>query len=722
MRIGNLQPDNAFRSIYLACTLPFIFMGAGAALGQRSTNPPYAFSTLYPAFLNTGITPAYSEYVSPTSPAIYDPTAGDFESQFTSPSGKQVTVVVKSPVTTAEYDVPPISPNETVADYLNNAFLSGSQPRTKTIIKFPKGTYSFDYPLYSNASGRYVHWQIPSGATDLVVDGQSSTVNFSDLALGLNLPNVNRVTLKNFTFAWPSLQVASVGTVTAVGGNASDGYTYDLTTSLESSATLPKMLAATTSWDLTDQYWDLANINDDVSYGDGVDSGFPLKWVKTATKSTGGQTTVEYSAANIPGYGVRLTVGESVLLRYYDFASAISVSGQDVTLDNVILKNVIGTGFSFGQGRGFRITDSVLTRMSGQPISGTGNCTMFANGVSGDVVIDHCAFGYQGDDAFDMNSQIIRFSPGPVNNSTPMVTYQFTAGSLSNQLEWPAYATVQAGDKIALFDPAMAFKGMATIEGIVAPANASNNILYLNKDISPALAKTGFIATDLTYSAGARYFISDNVFQFNRARALLLQTPFGWVDHNLFTGQTLKSVYVLASKYWGEGAGAQELIISDNLFRSMGHANQDFLALDIMAEAADFPNNEDEVTGSNSAAPAINQNIVAVNNIFTSDEITAVVNISSANNVVFSGNVFDLAQSLGPAETDQYPISIHDASNIYFSNNDAYNRNWLLAATVTNSRLLGLSSPPPVVARFLPAACGIPATTSNVIFQKANGN
>jgi len=46
-----------------------------------------------------------------------------------------------------------------------------------------------------------------------------SAVNFSDFCLGMVLANVNRVTLRNFEFAWPDIQIASVATVVAIGGN-----------------------------------------------------------------------------------------------------------------------------------------------------------------------------------------------------------------------------------------------------------------------------------------------------------------------------------------------------------------------------------------------------------------------------------------------------------------------------------------------------------------------
>ena len=690
-----MRPKSHFRNISLRHSVHAIIACCAAQACAQTAGSSYTFQSLHPDFL-TRILPSYAQYVPAISPATYSPN--DFISEFLCPNGKQVKVVVKSPVTTSEYNVPPIGAKQAVYDYLNNALYVAGQPRTKTVIRFPKNTYNFNFPLYSNCDSHYVHWQLPSGATDLVIDGQGLTVNFSDLGLGLNLPNVNRVTFKNFTFAWPKLKIATIGTIAAVGGNGTTGYTCDVKLDAAQAANLPKMLAAMTSWDRINNHWDLVNIDDDVSYGDGVTSGIALQAGRILK--------------GIPSYGVLFKVGESVLLRHYDFAAAITASGQDVTFDHVTLKNVIGSGFIFNEGRGFHVTHSALTRMANHPISGEGNAFMVNTGVSGDVVIDNSSFSYQGDDAFDMNTQIVRFTPDVPGNNTPMASYQFASGSNSNQLPWPAYENAQSGDTVALFDSALAFQGVATVLSVNTPAGSGTSHLALDQNIDPTLGNAGFIAGDVTNGAGARYVISNNSFRFNRARALLLQTPFGWVNNNRFVGQTLKSVYVLASQYWGEGPGAQELVISNKTFERLGH-RQDFLPLDIMAEASDFPNNEDEITGTASAVPSVNQDIVVAGNTFTSDQITVAVNVSSANNVIVSNNSFDLASELMPREANQYPIAVHDASNIFCAKN-VFSGRWLGAASCANSRLLELLSPPPEVTAFPPAACGIEATVSGL--------
>ena len=692
------------------CVFSFLSVVFCGSIASAQTNSDYTFQKLFPDFLKTGI-PNYAQDERTTSPAKFEPDHGDFFSQFVSPTGKTVTVVVKAPVTEEEYDVPPIAPGQTVNDYLNGALYdSQGQPRSKTIIKLPRSTYIFDFPLFSNCTSttdhqpKFVHWQLPMGASDLVIDGQGSVVNFSDLCLGLNLPNVERVTIKNFTFSWPNIEIAAVGTITATGGNGNTGFTYSVKIP-PLVGNLPKMIAATTSWDRAADHWDLETPNDDISYGDGVTNGVPV----TCVESSAQQKTEGCTVEDVPSFGVSLKVGESVLLRFYSFATAISASGDDVTLDHITLKNLIGSDYSYNTGRGLHVTHLLLTRMEGQPISAGGGGSLLTN-VGGDVVIDNSRIGYQADDAFDMNTTIMRYTPTQVVNNTPMNTFVFDS-SAPKQLQWPGFNFVQVGDPIGLFDNTLAFKGVATVTAVSAQ-NANGAVtLTLSRAINPALGKAGFIAGDLKNSAGARYIIRDNYFEFNRARALLLQTPYGWVDGNHFIGQTLKSVYILASQFWGEGAGAQDLIVSNNEFNSAKHADV-FYALDMLQEAANFPNAQDEVIGIGVTAAPINQNIVVAGNSFLADRPVNLVNLSSVNKVVFDANKF-LDGEGEDRGLGQRPVSVHDASNIYFSGTNRYD--WLMESCA-DSQLLALADPAPIVEAIAPVACGVPATVSNFIF------
>src|ERR1700728_570446 len=138
------------------------------AHASAATCSQLTFACLYPAFLKDEI-PAYWQYASPTSPANYDKAANDYLSQFTSPSGIHVRVVVKSPVTTTEYDVPPISPTESVNQYFHNAFYDDGKLRTTTVITLPKNTYNFAWGVYSTCNGSF-NWNLPVGLKDVVIE------------------------------------------------------------------------------------------------------------------------------------------------------------------------------------------------------------------------------------------------------------------------------------------------------------------------------------------------------------------------------------------------------------------------------------------------------------------------------------------------------------------------------------------------------------------------
>jgi hypothetical protein len=710
-----MKDSSRLALIALSLSLSFV-LSIPAAHAQGCS--AYTFECLHPEFLKSQIKQAYADYESATTPVKYDAAHADYLAQFASPRGKLVTIVVKAPVTNGQYDVPRIRPDESVYEYLNNAlYVSPNTPRHAEVINFPRDTYSFNFPLFSNCTSptdhqpTYVHWQV-AGASDLVIDGHGSTVNFSDFCVGLNLANVNRVILRNFTFAWPNIRIATVATVLAVGGNGNTGYTYDVRIPAVDATDLPKMLAGITAWDRSADHWDFQNSNDDVSYGDGIGSGAPLRCAETAEQRKISGCTVE----NIPSYGVQFKVGESVLLHYYSFATAISASGNDITFDHVTFKNLIGSDFTYSQGRGLHVTHVVLTRMENQPISGGGGSLL--TNVSGDVVFDNSSFSYQADDACDMNTTIVRFTPMPVTNNTPMNTLTFDL-STPTLLPWPAVNLVQAGDVIGLFDSALAFRGVVKVESVSGTVNGGNPVLTLDRPVSADLGQAGFIAGDLSASAGARYLFTDNVFAFNRARALLLQTPYGWVNDNRFIGQTMKEVYVLASLYWGEGPGAQELVLSNNQFDAADHNYlTGFFALDILTEAANFPNFQDEVAGTNVAAPPVNQNIIVADNTFTSDHPQAIVNISTVNNVLLVHNALNLQES-EPAQSGdhgpkQFPVTIHDASNVFFGDIDSY---WyrLPGTSCADSIMLQLSDPPPQVSPFAPIACKVAATTSGLV-------
>jgi hypothetical protein len=525
--------------------------------------------------------------------------------------------------------------------------------------------------------------------------------------------NATRVALRNFKFSWPDIKLSAIGTVTST--NAS---TFTLHIVPPAPGPLPHWIASTFAWDKANNHNDLVHWRNDTFYGDGVTpstNSAAFRCTETAwqQKSSGCTLTLD-------SQGSAFFVGECVLLHFYNYGSAIAVSGQDVTFDNLTIENAIGTGFALFGGRGLRVTHSTLTRLNGEQVGAEGNASAEFGSVSGDVVFDHDFFGYSGDDGFQLNWNIVQYAPNQVTPVSPiMPAYAFNPATPTH-FAWPYLALV--GDTFVLYDNNLNYAGVRTITAV--STSASPYTITLNKAIDKSFLEHGFIGGDLTQFAGARYVVSDNTFLFTQGRALLLQTPFGLVDNNRFAGQTQRQLYLMTSLFWGEGGSAQELTISHNIFDATGHGGAapnpqggDFLPIDIAEEPANpYQNFGPEIAGSaGHVAPRVNQNIIVAKNIFVSDRYTAVVNLSSANNVVFSQNAFILDGSDQVWGSGQYPVSIHDAANIYFDAANKFSESWLRYGSCANSRLLQLVSPPPEVSVFPPIACGIAATLSDII-------
>jgi hypothetical protein len=293
------------------------------------------------------------------SPAPYNKANGDYLAAFTSPSGKQVTVVVKSPVISTEYDAPPISPSEPAGHYLNKALydLHGAL-RTHTLIKYPKGTYQLTWPVHSNCDQSY-NWLLPSGLTDVVIDGRGSNIAFSGLCNGVGLWNASRVVLKNFNFSWPDVKLSAVGSVTATSAA-----TFKLHIDLPASGPLPRWIASAFAWDKAGNHVDLIRWRDSTFYGDGVTesaNSAPFRCTETASEQRAAGCTLTLESQGAP-----FTVGQSVILHFYNYGSAFVISGQDLTFDNLALRNAIGTGYALWGGRGLRVTHATLTRLPGE--------------------------------------------------------------------------------------------------------------------------------------------------------------------------------------------------------------------------------------------------------------------------------------------------------------------------------------------------------------------
>ena len=664
----------------------------------------------YLAIMNSDATPAWQASGSLTLEAIYPPmmttigargglysrdiqkrpalpiAAADRVDNFQAADGNEVQVLVKAPApkSVAVYAVPPypMTPKQKVLDYLSGAiaYATGSNPSGTVYgsVVFPKATYEVeDFSGCDNARGAngYQHWEI-ANVTDLVIDGQGSTLNFNGLCKGIEMDWVQRIVFKNFNIDWPKVQVAVLGTIQNVNTQAGT-----MQVVIDSNYHVDKnpVIESITLWDRQNNYWSLINPSED----EGVEG-----YVKYA----GGQTF------NAPDW-VGFQNGDSVVARFFaGEAPAVTVDdSQDVTIENVNVYGATGVGFIFTLDRGFRLANSQVTRLPGstRPIS-IGADAIHMQGDQGDIIIEGNTLEYQGDDGLNINTEMW------CNSTVSGSNWQPCNPSLAGKTKQPAssffvYSWWEniwlKGDALGFFDSDFFLAGFSKVQNVVTNPNVSTELEFS----SPSPARAQFLA-DLNYG-GARYLIRNNNFLHNRARGVLLQTSEGLVTGNTFDGQTLHSIYVIASPYWGEGPGAQNLIIANNRISNPGNYIQSTSDPASVLGAVIVAAENNQAFTIPSCRP-LHQNVIFSGNTVQNAPGPGFF-ISTTNNVIMSGNqLTNTNQSnswLGTYGTASSTgsIVVTQASNVFFQANELSGSSGPISIdTDTTSGIVGLTAAP----------------------------
>ena len=570
-----------------------------------------------------------------------DSTGGARVDRFTAPDGKQVTVTIPVPQVDKTYEVPPIKPGEDAASYVTNAIARAGTHKT---IVFPKGgIYTFSAAGCQKGGA---HLKVNS-ATDVVIDGNGSVLDFVAPCAGIALVSPTRVVLKNFTIDWPTLQIASLGRITASGGTGPRRYTYDLQIDHEFvSGAMPQSIKSINSWDAGQGYWSLQYPDHEVGYNP-----------RQPLSATG-------AARGVQSWGARFAPGEHVLVRHFTTeGDAIDIyHGQDVTFQNLTVYSSPGFGIAVLQGSsGFSISGCNITRAAGRPISTAADALHIDNFV-GNVLVENNTFAYQGDDGLNMNTTVFRVVFGNTNEAS---------------VPWN-HAYIKRGDPIALFNPEMQFDASPLSRIVDITPSPSDHTNKLTLDHVIASSDAGGFLVDLNFS-GARYVVRNNRFVHNRARGALLQTSYGIVEGNTFTGQTMYAL--LLTTFPPEGPGAQDVVIANNKI-SEGGLNG--------GPAAIILSRERMIYSAAAHNPPVHQNLIFKDNLI-SDVPGPAFYISSANNVVLDGNTLrntneqPLENKWNSAGDLNFPVVINDASNVLLRHNSISRTHPIFVDTTTTT-------------------------------------
>jgi hypothetical protein len=624
--------------------------------------------------------PIYSEVIPTSSGLPYDP-ATDTRESFQAPNGKTVEVLVKGPAGSGTY-MRAIGPGETPDAYFP-AVVSEAMKAGAHHLVIPKGVYSFNgpklctslkspscsAPTSCNANQYWncqPHWTIgqypngpvpvPNSVTDLDIDFSDSELDFSAPVIGIWILETQRLRLRNFTVDWPSLPIASLGTITPDPLNPGhNALVIDRQYLVEDRYQGgPVQIQAVDIWDggpnspdppgtfdpksnnNFEEYFIFGNAPQPTYVGDET---FSCKSCNFRNSPTDPSCSFFQGCANFDIFAP----GTRVIVRHYTyngFAFLVNWS-NDVTFENVKLRTGPGMGIAVGNNggyRGFRLANSEVKRGPGRLISTASDAINL--GLQADLILEHNDVGYQGDDSVNIHSvtaSITRVDGAQIG----------VAGPCDPD---PMDAPIQ-GDELAFFDENFVYKDTARV---VASNGNVCGTLSLTLDHAIAGLDTSSNLLDLTQQPSARFMVHDNYFHECHCHGVWLNAPYGLIDRNSMYGNTEGAIGFAGGA--GAGPGATNLSITHNLMNHPGQETQYSGTLSLIATTAD---------GNIVTSPVFEKIQITDNEIANSPGPAAI--FTSSRDFSFDGNAIFNANQVQTAPANYGALSTLDSVLVYKS-------------------------------------------------------
>jgi hypothetical protein len=566
--------------------------------------------------------------------------AGDFVEHIRAPDGSDIRILVKAPAPSQPGKIlkmPTIAPGQTANAYFDGAIhqaISGGYAQ----LVFPHGVYNFVAP-----PSKQSHWTI-SGAHDLTIDGQGSSLNFaSPLTAGVTIRNSQRIVFKGFDIDWPNELMASVATISAIDPKRN---TMDIKIAPQYHVNAQTPIIALTPWDAK---------TDPGNPHMSLTAFYKEEYTNNTHTKFLGNNTFE-----VPYWNHYIQVGDVMLVRHWGWSpwrSALETGGSyNIDFEHVHIYASPYLAFVLSGGGGYRLSHCSVTRRNpGRLISSSADAVHIAEN-TGDIIIEDSIFGYQGDDGTNIHGAM-----GMVDQENDHALHWKAGGEGA----YAPYSWAAGKDVIGFFGNTLGFLGTSIFQSLSHPKAG------LTINVDGTIPKGTAQIVDLSRSS-ARFVIRNNQYLYNRARGLLLESSLGLVENNTFIGQTLHGVVV---GVWpgGEGPGVQNVVFRGNRFENTGSfapipvPNQDArlgaLVVGVQGDAANQA----------SLIPA-HANLVFDGNIFHNLQGPGLF-ISRANAVAVVNNQFTNTNlspigpsTLGSASLDGSIVVTH-AHNVYLSKN-----------------------------------------------------
>jgi hypothetical protein len=629
--------------------------------------------------------PIYSEIIPLSSGLPYNPAA-DIRERFEAPNGKTVEVLVKGPVGSGTY-TRAIRPGETPDAYFPAVVEEAMQAKAHHLV-IPKDVYAFRGPelctdlkssscnlptscnvnQYWNCQphwtiGQYPQGQVtvPDSVSDLDIDFSGSELDFSAPVIGIWILEAQRLRLRNFTVDWPSLPIASLGTIVRdplnSGHNAlvldqkypvKDKYqggqvqiqAVDIWDDGKNTNDPPGIFDPRSDNDL-ETYFIFGNAPQPIYVGKTSvgDHTFSCESCNFQNSPSDSSCSFFQGCANFDLF----TPGTRVIVRHYTyngFAFLVNWS-NDIDFENVKLRTGPGIGFSVsnnGGYRGLRIANSEIKRGPGRLIS-TASDTIDIS-MKADFIVEGNDIGYQGDDSLAIYP-----------TTSPIASVKATEINVAGVCDPDPMDSPVTGDALAFFDQNFVYKATARVVG---SAGSYCGTLTLKLDHAIAGLNASDNLLDLTQQPSARYVVHYNAMHECRCHGVLVDAPYGSIDHNIFFRNSAGAIELDSGS--GQGPGATNLSLTDNAISYPGQWAQYYGAISLVAPTAD---------GGIIAAPVFDK-IKIQNNSIKNTPGPAII-ATSARNFSISLNWISNANQTQASPTHYGTLSTLDSVLVYQS-------------------------------------------------------
>jgi hypothetical protein len=354
--------------------------------------------------------------------------------------------------------------------------------------------------------------------------------------------------------------------------------------------------------------------------------------------------------------------GTEVIVRHHIYESAAfyqTLTATDITYEDLTIYGSPGMAFiAWASDRGLRI---VRCRIERRPLAhrlvSAGSDGIHIVGTRGDIIIENNDFSGQGDDSLNIHGLWLPVT-GVSGNTVTM--------------HRAAHGLVQVGDVIRFVRPSdLAERWRATVVGL----NSANGPDYAATfdAAPPADLAIGDLGGNVTRN-NARFLVRHNVFHDHRARGMLIQAPFGVVEHNIIRDVTMQGMHLTTdAKFFFESTGLSDVIVRGNVITGVGYGSWEIdsngphmAAISLIGDVA---------TGI--SPHHVHGNVVIEDNTITDTPALAFL-VGSANGVTVQGNTivhsnqvpFDtLRTGTGIDAAARGAIMVTRAANVIVRNN-----------------------------------------------------